>query len=292
MIEMRPSKPEELAAERELWKVAFGDGEAEIDAFFARCAGPEDMLVLLEDGVVRSMLALLPMSILLPDGSSASSAYIYALATAPEERKKGFGRQLLRYADFYLQERGVDCVTVVPAEAGLHKFFATVDFAECFTTRKLELMESAAGRPGAGDCAERIGAHEYNLMRERLLAGTFHTRYSDALIAYQEEMACRSGGGLYSIKVGSAVGVAAAECTGRDGVVLKELLIAPEAQAGAVACIAAARKADRYFIRTPALWEGLPGSYPQTFAMVKWYQEAKRRVWSAETAGYFGLAFD
>ena len=97
---MRPSKPEELSRQRELWKLAFGDSDGYIDLFYKTAAGPEDVLVLLEDGVVYSILALPAVELALPDGDTASSAYVYALATDPAARGRGYGRMLLRYVDF------------------------------------------------------------------------------------------------------------------------------------------------------------------------------------------------
>ena len=89
MIEIRPARPEEIPRQKELWKLAFGDDDAYIDYFYAH--GEESqVLLLLEDGVVWTMVALFPMTVTLPQGESLSSAYIYALATHPEARKKGF----------------------------------------------------------------------------------------------------------------------------------------------------------------------------------------------------------
>ena len=48
------------------------------------------------------MLALLPQTLTLPGGGTASGWYIYALATDPGARSKGYGRQLLRFVDGYL----------------------------------------------------------------------------------------------------------------------------------------------------------------------------------------------
>lgn len=50
--------------------------------------------------------------------------------------------------------------------------------------------------------------------------------------------------------------------------------------------------ADRYHVRTPAGWEGLPGSYNQAFGMVKWYDREKRALWERTAHGYMGLGFD
>jgi GNAT superfamily N-acetyltransferase len=293
VIEMRPSKAEEVPAQKALWKRAFGDGDSYIDDFYTCCAQPENMLVLLEDGVLRSMLALLPMTIALPDGTRATSSYIYALATDPEFRKHGFGRMLLQYVDFYLGERGVDCVTTVPAEASLHKFFGTVGFTECFATRKIELTAAEAGTPGPGDAVAPASPEEYSSLRENLLEGTLHAEYCRRLLAYQEHICRASGGALLRLEVGGNAGCAAVELEeeGR-AVVIKELLIPHDKIPAALAAVAAAYPADRYHLRTPAFWPGHRTSYIQPFAMVKWLSGQDRRAWSEETGAYFGLAFD
>lgn len=292
MVEIRPSKAEELKEQKALWKVAFGDDEAYIDLFYRTCAKPEDIMILTEDGVLRSMLALLPLDLELPDGEKLSSAYVYALATDPNARKQGYGRALLRYSELYLRERNVDCITVVPAEAGLFKFFETVDFTDCFSNRKLELLESMIPSAPAGSCLEEVDAAAYGALRERLLSGTFHTRYGEGLLAFQEGVSRLSGAGLYRVVIDGREGCAAVEYTGDSSLAVKELLVAPTLMENAVSLIKEKLQADRYFIRTPALWDGLPGSYIQPFAMIKWLKEDLRQAWIEERAGYFGLGFD
>ena len=132
MLEMRPGRPEEVPAQKALWKAAFGDEDRYIDWFYECCGASADVLEVVEEGRLASMLALLPQTLTLPGGGTASGWYIYALATDPGARSKGYGRQLLRFVDGYLAERGADCVTTVPAEPSLFKFFGTVGFAPCF----------------------------------------------------------------------------------------------------------------------------------------------------------------
>lgn len=144
MIEIRPARPGEETRQKELWKLSFGDDDAYIDYFYTHRPAGVETLVLLEDGALETMVALFPVTLSLPDGAQASSAYIYALATHPGARKKGFGRFILNYVDFYLQEKKLDCVTIVPAEASLHRFFAAAGFSECFATRKVELLQYMA----------------------------------------------------------------------------------------------------------------------------------------------------
>ena len=54
-------------------------------------------------------------------------------------------------------------------------------------------------------------------------------------------------------------------------------------------CAARIAKAD---VRTPALWDGMKGSYLQPFGMIKWYSAEKRALWGEGTHGYMGLGFD
>ena len=162
MLEMRPGRPEEVPAQKALWKAAFGDEDRYIDWFYECCGGSADVLEVVEEGRLASMLALLPQTLTLPGGGTASGWYIYALATDPGARSKGYGRQLLRFVDGYLAERGADCVTTVPAEPSLFKFFGTVGFAPCFSTRKLELLKSMLQPAAEGDRAEPVEPGEYN----------------------------------------------------------------------------------------------------------------------------------
>ena len=99
MLEMRPGRPEEVPAQKALWKAAFGDEDRYIDWFYECCGGSADVLEVVEEGRLASMLALLPQTLTLPGGGTASGWYIYALATDPGARSKGYGRQLLRFVD-------------------------------------------------------------------------------------------------------------------------------------------------------------------------------------------------
>ena len=209
MLEMRPGRPEEVPAQKALWKAAFGDEGRYIDWFYECCGASADVLEVVEEGRLASMLALLPQTLTLPGGGTASGWYIYALATDPGARSKGYGRQLLRFVDGYLAERGADCVTTVPAEPSLFKFFGTVGFAPCFSTRKLELLKSMLQPAAEGDRAEPVEPGEYNAIRRRLLEGAPAVDYPEELIRYQQGMGRLSGGGLYRLSVDGAEGCAA-----------------------------------------------------------------------------------
>lgn len=291
MIEIRPARPEEIPRQKELWKLAFGDDDAYIDYFYAH-SEESQVLLLLENGVVWTMVALFPMTVTLPQGETLSSAYIYALATHPDARKKGFGRFILNYVDYYLQESGKDCVTIVPAEPSLYRYFATTGFEPTCSTRKVELLQSMVDPPADGDCIAPVSPADYAALRERLLSGSFRVTYGESLLAYQQGLSQMERGDLFRLTVAGKEGLAAAEYLDEDTVLVKELLLPPAAQAGGAALLADRMPARRYHLRTPPFWDGLAGSYLQSFAMVKWYRPELAKTWREYRRGYMGLGFD
>ena len=292
MVEMRASRPAEVPQLKELWRKAFGDPGEYIDLFFRTLYTPERMVVLVEDGVVMTMLALLPMTFINTDGAPAAMSYVYALATDPEARLKGYGRLLLRYADEYASHSGADCISTVPAEPSLHRFFSTVGFHECFSTRKGEYLRQRLPGPDPEDSIAPASPEDYNAVRCKLLSGIPHLACADELAAFQKSLSRLEGADIYLISAGGAVGCAAAEYLDEDSVVVKELIIDPDVLPAAAAQLAGALPALRYHIRTPAVWSGLPGSYIQPFGMMKWYNKDKEAAWGASTNCYMGLAFD
>ena len=50
--------------------------------------------------------------------------------------------------------------------------------------------------------------------------------------------------------------------------------------------------ARRYHLRTPPFWDGVSGSYLQSFAMIKWFDKDMERAWRETRRGYMGLGFD
>ena len=291
MTELRCARPQETPRLKELWKLAFGDEDACIDLFFARHYRPQDMLVLLEDGVIMTMLYLMPLTLRGPSFSAAAH-YVYALATHPDARQRGYGRQLLFFADQELGRRGDDCITVVPAQPSLHKFFATVGFCECFATRLEEgPVSPAADLPPEGGLTV-LSPGDYNALRRALLEGRYYVDYDDRLIACQDSFSRLSGGGLYRLELEGKPGCAAVEYADEDTVVVKELLIDQPLIPRAVARLARRLRARRYQVRTPAFAPGPPGSYIQPFGMIKWYDPDKESNWIREPLAYMGLGFD
>ena len=94
MITVRPSVPEDVPALRGLWKLAFGDSDAYLDNYFQTAYWPDHMLVLEEDGAVRSMAAWFDTNFCVPGRGMYWTAYLYAVATRPDCRGFRVSRSL------------------------------------------------------------------------------------------------------------------------------------------------------------------------------------------------------
>ena len=292
MITIRTAAPEELPQLRDLWRKCFGDPGAYVDIFFQKFCSIDQVLVVDDDGEVDSMAAMLPGAIQLPDGTEVPVGYVYALATNPYMQGKGHARQLLRYADDFLQKRGDKAMVLVPASPSLHRFFEAVGMDECFATRKVEILTSALSGDTGGGVMTPVSPREYNEIREGYLKNTFHMTYTDQMISFQQIGSHLAYGDLYKIEIDGVVGCAAIEYVQKRRLLTKELLIPTDKMGKAVETIAKEMEASRYHIRTPAFWDGLPGSYLQAFGMVKWYNSELEAAWRNERKGYMGLGFD
>ena len=276
MLELHQAHLEELIPAEALWSQVFGDDAAFQRDFYALTdlSGP---LVLTEDGQVQAMLALPEVTLTFPDGWSVKGGYVYALATRPEGRGRGYAGLLLRYACEILRKRQADCILTVPAPSSLFAFFAKNGFAPAFYQRRVEARSVPAP-------ASPLSGEEYNALRETLLAGATHISQGPGQMEFQRILCPAPGSGLYRLELAHGPGCAAVECwPGRP--VVKELLCHPldEAQGAAAAAALCAAPAQ---VRLPGGPEDTP------FGAIRWLYAAPPSRWQRSPQGYLGLAFD
>lgn len=116
---------EEQRDMREMWHNIFGDDYAEIDSFLIRHSDAVPMTHK-ESGRVVSMLFVVPLS-----AWGKRVAYIYAVATQPEYRGRGFATQLLNEALKMVEASGeFDLAALIPSSFDAKRLYAKLGFEE------------------------------------------------------------------------------------------------------------------------------------------------------------------
>lgn len=285
MLEMSGAKGEELPRIKELWGLAFGDGDAFLDPFFQRFATLDETLLLREDGVAMAMLVLMPQTL----AGGERAPYVYALTTHPSARGKGYAGMLLQYAAYRAREQGAAWISTVPAEESLHRFFAGEGYREGLLTWEGRFSRGELPEPRPGDRAEPISPAEYGTLREELLAGMEHVVYPPEQLALQGHISRMSGAGLYRLWTDGVPGCAALERLDGKRVLAKELLC-PAGALGGGALAAAVLEAETYCLRAPTAWAG-PGGRVFSFGMARPLAGPGGPP-EREPNWYLGLAFD
>ena len=110
---------------RALWMEVFGDEREEVDRFFIDIHSKDNLLTHSENGKVVSMLNIVTI-----DTDYGSTAYLYAIATAPEYRGKGYAGMLISQAIEQSRARGYKAVMLIPSDESLVEYYKRFGFGE------------------------------------------------------------------------------------------------------------------------------------------------------------------
>ena len=160
---------------RRLWKEAFGDSDAFLDAFFSTAFHPERFMAIWEQE--RPVAALYWFDCQL---EGRKIAYIYAVATAESHRGQGLCHRLMEKPHILLKRLGYSGSILVPAEKGLFSLYKKLGYALC---AHVDTFSCQAGTPIS---LTQITGSEYTRLRRELLpAGGL--LQEDAAIAYLQK---------------------------------------------------------------------------------------------------------
>jgi len=166
-----------------LWTEAFGDDPQTIDLFLRERFSPENTLVWDSDGAAASVLYLLPCTLQTAAGQALTAYYIFAACTAQNHRGQGHMGALLDYAKTLATQRGMDFLSLAPAQESLFDYYARFGFRRAFTRKQLFVSRRQLR------LMSRLGAAEYSpaaeesaSLRARVYGGTDYLSWdADAL---------------------------------------------------------------------------------------------------------------
>lgn len=300
MVEIRWAKEGEVARQKELWKLCFGDPQSYIDFYFENRYKKDETLVLLQNGQIIAMLTLIPVRTVFPDYQSFATSMIYAIGTHPDYQHEGFGTQLMDFSHDYLVANHIKYSVLVPAQQKIVDFYHHQGYKESFDLREFLLTYDMVDNLKATEdqiCAiSPLGSQEYNARRGEQLKGKFHIAYADKDIEYQKKLSRQSGTDIYGINIQTTNGLhfkgcAVLERRSAEKIVIKELLVPEESLNPVLREISKLIPAKEYLLRTPAYSGENLGGVIRSFGMIKDYKKYSSEI-SFDNKGYLGIAFD
>ena len=137
-IELRDADETDVPALRRNWQACFGDEDEYLDFFFEKRFRTADAPVLTADGGIVSQLFLLPATLRDASGDTWDICYLFAAATHPEYRRRGYMAKLLRFAADEMRAKGKRGIALLPGERSLYAYYETFGFQRAFRRRVWE----------------------------------------------------------------------------------------------------------------------------------------------------------
>jgi GNAT superfamily N-acetyltransferase len=195
--------------------VCFEDTESFIDAFFTRLYRPGMAAWVEAEGVAAAMAFFIPGFTLHSPGEPARRvAYLYAVCTHPNHRGQGLGTAVTRAAASF---SGCELVCLLPADAGLRRWYARDMDARTFSVVREERFTRGAGVRRGGKLS-RLRPEEYLLRREALLLEKPHVEPPADFLSLSGFVLREDGGGLFALSRGICA------VSRSDGLFVSELL--------------------------------------------------------------------
>lgn len=151
----------------DLWNTVFGDDYEYISLIFSE-AYTDSIICFAElDGENVVSAFYLIESYINFDNKHYKGYYLYAAATLPEYRKKGFMSKLINEAVSYCKEKGYDFISLVPSNEGLYNYYTKSGFSESMYRYELTHLKK-------DNKFIEISPTRYYEMRNQKLREAFH----------------------------------------------------------------------------------------------------------------------
>lgn len=170
---------------QEIWQRSFGDEEAYVDFYLQNRMTEETMLLYYLDGKAVSMASFLPVEYRKGE-ENIPSRYVYAVATLPGYRGRGYATKLLEFAKTYYQEPFI----LSPADETLCGYYEKLGFREAFKGKAepepdIRMMELPVSEEADSfDFSEQITPEEYADIREAHFLQEGFVRWPEDAVSY------------------------------------------------------------------------------------------------------------
>lgn len=122
----------------EIWNLSFNDSLASIKSFLKFMAQDDLTVVCHEDGRTVAAAYLIPCRLNV-HGKECSAMYLYAAATHPDYRRRGYMSKIISYSKMVAEERGADFLFISPGRQELYKYCSKFGFRPCFYQKTVEM---------------------------------------------------------------------------------------------------------------------------------------------------------
>ncbi len=131
------AKHDMISQLKSLWKLCFHDEDAYIDFYYENRFKAEETLVYLIEDQVVAMLTLMP-GYVVHHKAKLPVRYVYAVATHPEHRRKGYAAALMEHANQMIKKDYVGTF-LVPANPSLFGYYETLGYQTLSHKRVLHI---------------------------------------------------------------------------------------------------------------------------------------------------------
>ncbi len=189
---------------RALWHDAFGDSDEYIDGFFAAFDADSVLHTLSCDGKLLSMLYALPYE-LHTEGRCLKVAYLYAVATVPAARGRGYMSRLFSLVHENLRGKGYAAAFLLPAEEWLWNYYKGLGYSLCSWRSKEPVRLSAPSGGYIVELCSNATSDVIGFIKAQMLLRGDNIIHSDASIGLNIMGCMQSGGGLFVARSGGDI---------------------------------------------------------------------------------------
>lgn len=184
----------------DIWKQCFGDARDYIQMYLDKRFETENMLVIHADGKPVSMASFLPVQVHI-NGKKEPARYVYAVATLPEYRKRGYASEIIKHAIEKYQEP----LLLQPAGEELEKYYEGLGFVKAFEASPCWMYEGSSkwikenvtfmSENGIEDWSlKTITAKEYKSLRDTHFTAEGYVEWDEQALQYAMDENAFCGG--------------------------------------------------------------------------------------------------